>query len=62
MIPEVPFSRDHLAVVHLFFARSVTRWGAVFGRLLVPLTDTLREVNDLTTLCGAVAIVVVYRA
>jgi hypothetical protein len=25
-------------------------WGAILGRLLVPLTDAFREVNDLTTL------------
>jgi hypothetical protein len=62
LIPEVPFSRGHLAVVHLFFARSATGWGAVFGRLLTPLTDAFREVNDLATLRGAVATIGVYRA
>jgi hypothetical protein len=62
LIPEVPFSHNHLAVVHLFFARSATRWGAVFGRLLAPLTDVLREVNDLATFLGAMATVGVHRA
>jgi hypothetical protein len=37
------------------------RWGAVLRRLLTPLTDTFadafREINDLATLHGAVAIV-----
>jgi hypothetical protein len=62
LIPEVSFSRGHLTVVHLFFARSATRWGAVFGRLLAPLTNTLHEINDLVTLRSAVATVGVYRA
>jgi hypothetical protein len=31
-------------------------------RLLAPLADAFREVNDLTTLCGAVATVGVHRA
>jgi hypothetical protein len=57
-----PFSYDHLAVVHLFFARSATGWGAVFGRLLAPLTDAFREVDDLVTLIGAVVTVRVHRA
>jgi hypothetical protein len=38
------------------------RWGAVLGRLLMPLADALGELDDLTTLCGAVATVGVYRA
>jgi hypothetical protein len=58
----VPFSRGHLAVVDLFFARSAMRWGAVPGRLLTPLADVFREVNDLVTLSGAVATVGVHRA
>jgi hypothetical protein len=62
LIPEIPLSRGHLAIVHLFFARSAARWRAVFGRLLAPLTNTLREVNDLATLRGAVATVGVHRA
>jgi hypothetical protein len=62
LILEVPFSHSHLAVVHLFFARSATRWGDVFGRLLAPLTDAFREVNDLTTFLGAVATVGVHKA
>jgi hypothetical protein len=61
LIPEVPFCRGHLAVVDLFFARSATRWGAVFGRLLAPLTDAFHEVDDFTTLRGAVATVGVHR-
>jgi hypothetical protein len=59
---EVPFSRGHLAVVDLFFARSAMRWGAILGRLLAPLADVFREVNDLSTLCGTVATVGVHRA
>jgi hypothetical protein len=66
LIPEVSLSRGHLAVVDLFLARTVTRWGAVLGRLLTPLTgvfaDAFHEINDLATLCGAVATVGVYRA
>jgi hypothetical protein len=62
LIPEVPLSRGHLTVVHLFFARSAARWRAVFGRLLAPLTDAFREVDDLATLRGAVATVGVHRA
>jgi hypothetical protein len=62
LIPEVPFSRGHLAIIHLFFAKSATRWGAIFGRLLVSLTDTFCEVNDLATLHGAVVTVGVHRA
>jgi hypothetical protein len=62
LVPEVPFNRDHLAVVDLFFARSAMRWGAVLGRLLTPLADAFREVNDLATLRGVVATVGVHRA
>jgi hypothetical protein len=58
----VPFSRGHLAVVDLFFARLAMRWGAVPGRLLAPLADVFREVNDLVTLSSAVATVGVHRA
>jgi hypothetical protein len=60
LIPEIPHSRDHLAIVHFFFARSTARWGAVFGKLLAPLTDAIRKVNDLATLRGAVATVGVH--
>jgi hypothetical protein len=62
LIPEISLSCGHLAVVHLFFARSAARWGAVFGKLLAPLTDAFREVNDLATLCGVVATVGVHWA
>jgi hypothetical protein len=62
LIPVIPLSRGHLAIVHLFFARSAVRWRAVFRILLAPLTDTLREVNDLATLRGAVATVGVHMA
>jgi hypothetical protein len=31
---------------------SAMRWGAVLGRLLAPLADAFREVNDLATLHG----------
>jgi hypothetical protein len=62
LIPEVPFCRGHVVVVDLFFARSATRWGAIFGRLLVPLADAFCEVNDLATLCGDVATVGVHKA
>jgi hypothetical protein len=62
LIPEVPLSCGHLAVVHLFFARSVARWRAIFGRLLAPLTDAFREVNDLAALRSAMATVGVHRA
>jgi hypothetical protein len=62
LIPEVPFSRSHLAVVDPFLARSAARWGAVLGRLLAPPADALRELDDLETLCGAMATIGVYRA
>jgi hypothetical protein len=62
LIPEVPLSRGHLAIVHLFFARSAARWRVVLGELLAPLTDAFREVNDLVTLHGAVVTVGVHRA
>jgi hypothetical protein len=62
LIPEVPLSRGHLAIVHLFFARSAARWRAVLGKLLAPLTDVFRKVNDLATLRGVVATVGVHRA
>jgi hypothetical protein len=66
LIPEVSLSRGHLTVVDLFLARTATRWGAVFGRLLMSLADTLVdafcEIDDLATLRGAMATVGVYRA
>jgi hypothetical protein len=62
LIPEVPFSRGHLAVVHIFLAGPAARRGAVFGGLLAPLADMFCEVNDLKTLCGAVAAMRVHRA
>jgi hypothetical protein len=62
LIPEVPFSRGHLAVVHLFLAGPAARRGAIFGGLLAPLADAFCEVDDLSTLRGAVATVRVHRA
>jgi hypothetical protein len=62
LIPEIPLSRGHLAIVHLFFPRSAARWRVIFGRLPAPLTDMFREVNDLVTLRGTVATVGVHRA
>jgi hypothetical protein len=38
------------------------RWGAIPGRLLAPRADTLCEVDDLATFCGAVATVGVHEA
>jgi hypothetical protein len=38
------------------------RRGAILGGLLAPFADALREFDDLATLCGAMAIVGVYRA
>jgi hypothetical protein len=38
------------------------RWAVVLGRLLAPLADVFREVDDLATLHGAVATVGVHRA
>jgi hypothetical protein len=34
--------------------------GAILGRLLAPLADAFHEVNDLATLRGAVATVILY--
>jgi hypothetical protein len=62
LIPEVPLSRGHLTVVHLFLAGAATRRGAVFGRLLAPLADAFCEGNDLAALRDAVATVRVHRA
>jgi hypothetical protein len=62
LIPEVPFSRGHLAVVHLFLAGPAARRGAVFAGLLALLADAFCEVDDLATLCGAVATMRVHRA
>jgi hypothetical protein len=62
LIPEAPFSRDHLTVVHLFLAGPAVRRGAIFGGLLAPLADALCEVNDLATLRDAVATMRVHRA
>jgi hypothetical protein len=58
----LPLSHGHLAVVHLFLAGPTARRGAVFGRLLAPLADAFREVNDLATLRDAVATIRVHRA
>jgi hypothetical protein len=44
LVPEVPLSRGHLAVIHLF-AGPAARRGAVFGRLLAPLADVFCEVE-----------------
>jgi hypothetical protein len=38
------------------------RWRAILGRLLTPLVDAFREVNDLATLRGAMATIGVHRA
>jgi hypothetical protein len=62
LIPEVPFSRSHLAVVHLFLAGPAARRGAVFGGLLTPLVDAFCEVDDLATLRGVVATMRVHKA
>jgi hypothetical protein len=62
LILEVPLSRGYLDVVHLLFAGSAARRGAVFGGLLVPLADAFCKVNDLATLRGAVATMRVHRA
>jgi hypothetical protein len=62
LVPKVPLSYGHLAVVDLFFARSALRWGAVLGGLLAPFVDMFREVNDLATLHDAVASIGVHRA
>jgi hypothetical protein len=62
LIPEVPLSHDHIAVVDPLLARSATGWGAILGRLLSPLANALRELDDLAALRGAVATVGVHRA
>jgi hypothetical protein len=49
LIPEVPFSRGRVTFVDLLLARPATRRQAILGGLLVPLTDVLREIEDLTT-------------
>jgi hypothetical protein len=59
LIPEVPFSRGHLVVIHLFLAGPAARRGAIFGGLLA---DAFCEVNDRATLRGAVATMRVHRA
>jgi hypothetical protein len=62
LILEVPLSRGHLAVIHLFLAGAAARRGVVFGRLLAPLADTFCKVNDLAALRIAVATVRMHRA
>jgi hypothetical protein len=62
LIPKVPFIRGHLAVIDPFLARSAMRWGAILRRLLAPLADVFRDVDDLVTLRGAMATVGVHRA
>jgi hypothetical protein len=62
LILEVLLSRDHVIVVDPLLARSATGWGAILGRLLAPLADALRELDDLTALRGAVATVGVHMA
>jgi hypothetical protein len=62
VIPEVRFSHSHLVVINSFLARSAMRWGAIPRRLLAPRADVFREVDDLTTLCGAVATIGVHKA
>jgi hypothetical protein len=62
LIPKVPFSRGYLAVVDPFLARSAMRWGVVLGRLLTPLADAFREIDDIVTLRDAVVTDGVHRA
>jgi hypothetical protein len=62
LIPEVPFSRGHVTVVDPLLARPTTGWGAIIGRLLAPLADALRELDDLTALRGAMVTVGVHKA
>jgi hypothetical protein len=62
LITEVRFSCGHLAAVDPFLARPTATRGAIPRCLLAPLADALRELDDLATLCGAVATVGVYRA
>ena len=57
LIPEVPFSRGHITIVDPLLDRPAMRWGAVLGRLLAPLADALRELEDLSAFRGAVATV-----
>jgi hypothetical protein len=62
LIPEVLFSRGRITFVDLLLARPATRWRAIFGGLLTPLADALRELDDFSALRGAVATVGVDRA
>jgi hypothetical protein len=62
LISEAPFSRGHITVVDPLLARPAVRWGAVFGRLLAPLADALRELDDLAAFGGAMVTVGVHRA
>jgi hypothetical protein len=62
LIPEAPLSRGHVTIVDPLLARPATGWGAILGRLLVPLADVLRELDDLAALRGAVVTVGVHRA
>jgi hypothetical protein len=54
LIPEFSFSRSHLVIVDPLLSRLATGRGAILGRLLVPLTDALRELDDLVAFRGAV--------
>jgi hypothetical protein len=62
LIPEVPFSRDHITIVDPLLARPAMGWGAILGSLLTPFADALRELDDLAALRGAVATIGVHRA
>jgi hypothetical protein len=62
LIPEVPFSRGRVTFVDLLLARPATRRRAILGGLLTPLTDALRELEDLLAFQGAVATVGMDRA
>jgi hypothetical protein len=48
LIPEVPFSRGRVTFVDLLLARSATRRRAILRGLLAPLTNSLRELDDLS--------------
>jgi hypothetical protein len=61
LIPKVPLSRGHLVIVDPFLARPAARWGAILGSLLASFADALCKIDDLMTLCGAMATIGVYR-
>jgi hypothetical protein len=62
LIPKVTFSHGYVTFVDLLLARPASRRRATLGGLLAPLTEALRELQDLSAFQGAMATTGVDRA